>query len=100
MLQFNWYHFNELNVTQLYDVLALRSEVFVVEQKSLYLDMDGKDQQALHLLGTEDSSLVSYLRLFSTVNKNPVVFGRLVAVKSGRNKGYGKKLMQELLNYC
>jgi ElaA protein len=100
MLKFKWYHFNELNVKQLYELLALRSEVFVVEQQSLYLDIDGKDPQALHLIGTDNDSLVAYLRLFPPVDNTPIVFGRVLSAKSGRNKGYGKKLMNELLNYC
>lgn len=69
MIHFNWYKFHELTVVQLYAVLALRSEVFVVEQSCVYLDLDGKDQNALHLLGTE------------------------------RNKGYGKQLIHEFIDY-
>jgi len=61
---FNWYKFSELTVEQLYSLLVLRSDIFVVEQHCPYLDPDGKDIFALHLLGIQKDSLVAYLRLF------------------------------------
>lgn len=101
MLNFNWYKFSELTVEQLYSVLALRSDIFVVEQRCPYLDPDGKDIFALHLLGMQEGSLVAYLRLFPPTDiENYLVFGRIVIAKSARTQGYGKRLMQELLNYC
>ncbi|MCL9684399.1 GNAT family N-acetyltransferase [Legionella maioricensis] len=101
MIHFNWYDFAQLTVEQLYAVLTLRSNVFVVEQNCAYLDPDGKDPVALHLLGMDNGSLVAYLRLFPpTPAENYVVFGRVVTEKSARTKGYGKKLMEELLVYC
>jgi ElaA protein len=101
MINFNWYSFSELTAEQLYAVLILRSDVFVVEQNCAYSDPDGKDIGALHLLGMEKGSLVAYLRLFPPVDtENHIIFGRVVTAKSARIKGYGKKLMQELLIYC
>lgn len=102
MINFNWYTFSELTVQQLYAVLALRAEVFVVDQRCTHVaDPDGEDFFALHLLGIENDSLVAYLRLFPPTDmENYIVFGRVVTARSVRKKGYGKKLMQELLNYC
>jgi ElaA protein len=101
MLNFNWCKFSELTVEQLYAVLALRSDIFVVEQHCVYLDPDGKDIFALHLLGIENNSLVAYIRLFPPNDiENYIVFGRVVTARLARTKGYGKKLMQELLSYC
>jgi ElaA protein len=101
MATFNWYTFSELTVDQLYAVLALRSTIFVLEQRCVYLDPDGKDKRALHLLGMEHDSLVAYIRLFPpNDDKEAVVFGRVVTAKSARKKGHGKKLLQELLHYC
>lgn len=101
MIHFHWYHFSELSSQQLYDVLALRSKVFVVEQNCAYQDVDGKDHYALHLLGRENNFLIGYLRLFPPTDaKHKVTFGRVVTEKSVRSKGHGKKLMQELLTYC
>lgn len=101
MINFNCYKFSELTVEQIYAVLRLRADVFVVEQHCVYLDPDGKDFFALHLLGMENDSLVAYLRLFPPVDiENYVTFGRVVTARTTRNKGYGKKLIQELLTYC
>ena len=101
MINFNWYKFSELTVDQLYSVLALRSDIFVVEQHCPYLDPDGKDIFALHLLGVQNDQLVAYLRLFPPTDiENYIVFGRVVTARSVRTKGYGKKLMRELLTYC
>lgn len=101
MINFKWYAFSDLTVHQLYAILILRSAVFVVEQNCPYLDPDGEDIFALHLLGMEEEKLVAYIRLFPpTNNKNYLVFGRVVTAKSVRSKGYGKKLIKELLVYC
>jgi ElaA protein len=100
MIAFKWSSFDDLNVKEIYEILALRSEVFVVEQNIIYQDPDGKDLNTLHLLGTEDDTLVAYLRLFPPTDGDYVVFGRVVTHKSARSKGYGKQLMRELLAYC
>lgn len=101
MINFNWYPFSELTVDKLYAVLALRSNIFVVEQCCVYLDPDGKDIFALHLIGMENNLLAAYLRLFLPNDiENYIVFGRVVTDRSARTKGYGKKLIQEMLDYC
>lgn len=101
MINFSWYKFSELTVEKLYACLALRSDIFVVEQKCPYLDPDGKDIFALHLLGMENDSLAAYIRLFPPTDiENDVIFGRVITARSARNQGYGKKLIQELLIYC
>jgi ElaA protein len=101
MLSFNWYQFSELTVEQLYTVLMLRSDVFIVEQNCVYPDADGKDLFAHHLLVMENNALVAYLRVFPPTDLDRyIVFGRVVTPQSVRTKGYGRKLMQELLNYC
>ena len=101
MFKFNWYTFSELTSNQLYEILKLRAEIFVVEQKCAYLDPDGKDIHALHLLGMENHHLVAYLRLFlPTETQKYIIFGRIVTTQYTRKKGYGKKLMHEMLDYC
>ncbi|KGP63209.1 acetyltransferase [Legionella norrlandica] len=101
MLHLNWYPFSELTAQQLYGILALRADVFIVEQHCPYLDPDGKDLFAMHLLGMEYGSLAAYLRLFPpTEIENYITFGRVVTARSARTKGYGKKLIHELLIYC
>ena len=54
--------FNEFSLDELYQVLQLRSEVFVVEQDCVYQDIDGKDQKALHVLGFKNNNLIAYTR--------------------------------------
>ena len=101
MIKFGWYKLTELTVEQLYAVLALRADVFVVDQHCPYLDPDGKDIFAQHLLGMENDLLVAYLRLFPPGDiENYIAFGRVITAKIARNKGYGKKLIRELLDYC
>lgn len=56
--------FNELSNQELYEILQLRSEVFVVEQTCIYQDIDGKDYKALHLFGEKEGEIVAYTRLF------------------------------------
>lgn len=101
MIHFKWYKFSDLTVEQLYTMLAMRSDIFVVEQNCVYLDPDGKDIFAMHLLGQEENSLVAYMRLFPPTDiENFILFGRVLTARSARTKGYGKKMMEELLSYC
>jgi len=88
--------YEELNKTELYDLLQLRAAVFVVEQDCPYQDVDGKDQKALHLLGYSDGVLVAYTRLFDSgaYFENSSI-GRVVVAQKVRRFGYGKELMQQ-----
>ena len=56
--------FNQLSTNELYDILHLRSEVFVVEQNCIYQDIDYKDQKALHVLLKKNNKLIGYTRIF------------------------------------
>ena len=56
--------FNELSTSELYQILQLRSEVFVVEQNCVYQDIDAKDEKALHLIGEYRHKIVAYSRIF------------------------------------
>lgn len=87
--------FNELSLQQLYDLLALRAEVFVVEQDCPYQDLDGKDQQCLHILGTNaDGSLVATARIVPAgLSYADVALGRIVTSPKVRRTGAGKQLM-------
>ena len=88
--------FEELNVSELYAVLHLRSEVFVVEQQCVFLDMDFKDQTAHHLMGFQDNKLAAYTRLFDAGKSyREASIGRVVTAPFARNSGIGKKLMSE-----
>ena len=56
--------FDELTIHELYQILRLRSEVFVVEQDCVYQDVDNKDQKALHVIGLKGDEVVAYTRIF------------------------------------
>jgi ElaA protein len=90
--------FKDLSVYELYDIMALRSEVFVVEQNCAYQDADGKDLHGWHLLGLNtEGELVVYTRLLpkGVSYKNYASIGRVVNSPKVRGLGYGKILMTE-----
>ncbi len=87
--------FRELSVRELYDALQLRSAVFVVEQACIYQDMDGKDINALHVLGSEGGTLLAYSRILAPgVYFKEASIGRVAVRASARGKGLGKEIMK------
>ena len=88
--------FAALTVPELYDILHLRSEVFVLEQNCVYQDMDYSDQKALHLMGTDDSGqLLAYTRIFAPgIKFKEASIGRVVTSPLARGKGAGRELME------
>jgi len=98
-LQWEIKRFNELSTAELYELLRLRSEVFVVEQKCVYQDIDGKDQKALHLIGRFESEVVAYARLFKAGDYfEEASIGRVVVGTNYRDKKWGHELMQQAIN--
>lgn len=86
--------FNELTTQELYGILRLRSEVFVVEQDCVYQDIDDKDQKALHLFISEESKIVGYTRLFNAGDYfKEASIGRVVVQENYRDKKLGHQLM-------
>ena len=86
--------FDQLNTVELYALLQLRSEVFVVEQDCVYQDVDGKDQKALHILGFEKGELAAYTRAFKRGDYfDTAAIGRVVVKEKFRGKDYGKQIM-------
>ncbi len=97
-LTFKIKRFNELSTTELYSVLQLRSEVFVVEQNCVYQDIDGKDAKAIHLLGTYNNELVAYVRIFKPGDYfEQASIGRVVVKQNYRNRNWGYVLMNEAI---
>lgn len=86
--------FLELTLQELYSILQLRSEVFVVEQDCVYQDIDGKDQKALHILGFKNHKLIAYTRIFKPGDyfENASI-GRVVVEKNERDFKYGYAIM-------
>lgn len=88
--------YQELSRDELYALLRLRSEVFVVEQDCVYQDIDDKDQKALHVLGWEGENLAAYTRCFKAGDyfEYPAI-GRVVVRENFRGKGLAKLIMQD-----
>nr|WP_136250546.1 GNAT family N-acetyltransferase [Ningiella ruwaisensis] len=94
--------FNELTNSQLYQILALRSEVFVVEQACIYQDIDEKDRQAgvHHLLLLKKDKLIGYARLLPPKISYPdPSIGRIVIAPGARGEGLGKLLIKASINH-
>ena len=94
--------YDELRINELYELLKLRASVFVVEQDCPYLDLDGKDSLATHMLGYEENKLIAYSRIFrpGAREKKEVRIGRIVVKKQSRGKGLGKELVQKSIAFC
>jgi ElaA protein len=93
-------HHSDLGLEQLYAILKLRSEVFVVEQRCAYLDPDGQDLDGdtCHLMGWDGDQLVAYLRLLDPESQGgDVVIGRVLTAPAGRGKGLGHEMMEQAL---
>ncbi len=87
--------FKDLDIDELYDLLQLRSEVFVVEQDCVYQDIDGKDKEALHILGFKNDKIVAYTRCFKPgYYFKEAAIGRVVVKDSERSFGYGHDIMK------
>ena len=85
-------HFNELTASELYDILKLRVDVFVVEQECPYQEVDGTDYDSLHVWLEEDDEIVAYLRVFERDAENGTVqIGRVLSKRRG--EGLGAKVM-------
>ena len=88
-------YFSELTTEELYALLQLRSEVFVVEQNCVYQDVDGKDQKALHILGYINKKIVAYTRCFKAGDYfNEASIGRVVVKEKERQHQYGYDIMK------
>jgi len=89
--------FDALSNNELYELLKLRSEVFVVEQNCVFLDMDDKDQHCFHLLGYKGDLLAAYTRIVpkGVAYENYDSIGRVVTSPKVRGEGRGKELMEE-----
>ncbi len=93
--------FEDLSTRQLYDLLALRQEVFVVEQDCPYLDADGKDLKSWHVLGYQGETLVACTRILprGISYKDGVSIGRVATSQKIRRMGLGKELTKITLEW-
>ena len=95
MLETTIKKFEALTTNELYAILKLRSEVFVVEQDCVYQDLDEKDKKALHVIGWFDNTIVAYTRVFDiNLYFDEASIGRVVVNQKYRSKGFGKDIME------
>tara|TARA_B100000900_G_scaffold1673_1_gene1470 strand:+ start:2107 stop:2553 length:447 start_codon:yes stop_codon:yes gene_type:complete len=92
--------FNELENNELYQILRLRAEIFVVEQNCIYQDMDNKDQRAVHIYYKEKNIITAYTRILKGGDyyENPSI-GRVLVSKKNRGKELGKEIMIKSIKY-
>ena len=95
MLTIKTKYFNQLTLNELYDILKLRSEVFVVEQNCVYQDLDGKDEKALHIIGKKNNKIAAYTRVFQPGDYfKEASIGRVVVSEEERQHNYGYDIMK------
>lgn len=107
MINWQFHDFNTLNATQLFQVLKLRVDVFVVEQQCAYPEIDENDNAptTIHLLGYTENELAAYARAMPYRKKGSdnkpsnVRIGRVVVAKPFRGKGVADRLMQEMIDH-
>jgi len=97
-MKFKVKKFNALSVDELYDLLQLRQQIFVLEQNCIYLDADGVDKKCLHLLGLVNGKIVGYARIIPAgyTYKTPSI-GRVVIDEKHRGKKYAYLLMEKAI---
>ena len=99
-IKLGWYRFGDLSAAELYEVLAFRQAIFVVEQRCAYPDLDGLDQRAQHLLSRSDDALAGYLRLIPYPDEKRIAIGRVAVGAAFRGQGLARRLMAEALARC
>lgn len=90
--------FQELSNIELYQILQLRTEVFVVEQDCVYQDMDDKDFESLHVVLLLDNSIAAYTRIYESSEASHI--GRVVVKRENRKNDLGKLIMKESIDSC
>ena len=92
--------FDDLTTFEIYDILALRTEIFIVEQDCIYADCDGKDKNAYHLCMLENNKIIAYCRILDKgINFDEVSLGRFAVQKKYRSNGLAKKMLGEVMDF-
>ena len=104
-MQWLWLSYNDLTVPQLYALLQLRQDVFVLEQQCLYQDIDDLDPHCMHLLAVDShlskTKLAAYLRIIPASHHDSglTTLGRIVTASDYRGQSLGKFMMMETMDY-
>ena len=90
--------YQDLSKDELYKILKLRQEVFIIEQKCCYLDADGLDQNSRHLMLFDKNILIAYMRIINkTILNSQTTFSRILVKHSFRNQGLGREIIKKAL---
>lgn len=94
--------YQELTKDELYDLLKLRTDVFVVEQNCPYPELDNKDQIAIHVLGMKDAQISAYTRIFKANDyfENHAAMGRIATNDKFRSQNLGRDIVKASIDYC
>jgi ElaA protein len=93
-------HFVDLNKYELYDLFALRTEIFVVEQHCPYLELDGKDKHSFHVLGEKNGKIIAVARILPPkLHFDNVSIGRVCVAINERKKNIATEMMQEIMSF-
>lgn len=98
----NWKikRFEELKLKEMYEILALRNEIFIVEQECPYQDCDGKDEKSYHLFAEENGEIVAYSRIIEKgVSYDEISIGRVTVKKSYRGKGISREMLSKAIEF-
>lgn len=99
-MNFKLKKFNELEIEEIYKILKIRNEVFIVEQKCAYQDCDNKDKNSYHLYFEDSGEIFAYLRILEKgVSYPEISIGRVLVDKSYRNKGIAKEMMIKAISF-
>jgi ElaA protein len=100
MMCFEFKKFSDLSLNELYDILQLRSEIFVVEQNCVYNDLDGLDKDSVHQFMRKDGEIIAYSRLLKPGTRfSEYSIGRVVVKQSERGTGLGFEMMEKAKRY-
>ena len=101
MIKFHVRKYQDLSLDEGHDIFVLRSEIFVVEQNCVYQDIDGKDKNAIHIIGKSENEIVAYARIFvrGESNSDSTSIGRVLVKKKSRGKSLGHQLMTFCVKY-
>ena len=102
MLSWEIKNFEELSLSELYEVMRIRAEIFVKEQNCAYNDLDNKDNIAKHLLAKEKNKIIAYARIFKEGDfyEEKMAIGRILVSEKKRKEKIGHKLVQKGIDYC
>ncbi len=92
--------FKELSVEEMYEILRVRDQVFIVEQECPYQDIDSKDKNAYHLFAHDNGIIIAYLRILEKgISYNEISIGRVLINKDYRGKGLARELMLKAIEF-